>query len=313
MNKKFTRRSEPADVVRPRPVRFLRIGRLSIVAAALGIILIGGWLLVRAQSNNGTLARAQREGVIRIGYAVEPPYAFLDATGKVTGEFPEVARVITARLGIQRIEWHLTDFDALIHGLEDRDYDVVAAGMFITPGRKERAAFSLPICKAPPALLVQKGNPKQLHSYADMVKSQPVRIAVLSGSVEEKFLLRQGIPTTRLIHVPDAFVGRQLVNAGEVDALALSEPTVRWVTDHDHLANVEMAIPFVAPAVQSGFKPGYAAFVFRKDDQTLVKAWNAELEKFFGTVDDHRIASQFDFSSSNGTDNTMSRRMTALR
>lgn len=313
MNREFIRSSEPETATWAGPRRIFWVWRRTVTVVILGAFLIGGFLILRLGSDNETLAQARQKGVIRIGYAIEPPYAFLDANGKVTGEFPEVARVIATRLGISRIEWHLTDFDSLIHELDDRDFDVVAAGMFITPERKQAAAFSLPICKVNPALLVQMGNPKQLHSYADILRNHHVRVAVLSGSVEEKFLLHRGISATRLVRVPDAFVGMQLVNAGEVDALALSEPTIRWTADHDHLTNVEMAMPFKAVGLPSGFEPGYGAFAFRTDDRSLRRAWNSALKQFLGTAAAHRIASKFDFSSPEPAGGGMNREMTAQR
>jgi polar amino acid transport system substrate-binding protein len=50
-----------------------------------------------------TLTCVRRTGTLRIGYAVEAPYAFLGTNGEVTGESPEVARRIASRLGATRI------------------------------------------------------------------------------------------------------------------------------------------------------------------------------------------------------------------
>ena len=65
-----------------------------------------------------SLSRLQQAGVIRIGYTVEAPYAFLKPGGEVTGESPEVAKQIVARLGIRHIEWRQVEFGALISELE---------------------------------------------------------------------------------------------------------------------------------------------------------------------------------------------------
>ena len=71
------------------------------------------------QSDETTLQRIQREGVVRIGYANEAPYAYADEkSGRLTGEAPEIARVVLKQMGIERIEGVLTEFGSLIPGLK---------------------------------------------------------------------------------------------------------------------------------------------------------------------------------------------------
>jgi len=79
----------------PQPGRapFL-LGHTTIFALTLLLLatLIGLYSLF--PSSESTAARVARTGVIRIGYAVEAPFAFVDGQGWVTGESPAVARVI---------------------------------------------------------------------------------------------------------------------------------------------------------------------------------------------------------------------------
>ncbi|MCE1252324.1 MAG: hypothetical protein LWX83_02120, partial [Anaerolineae bacterium] len=48
----------------------------------------------RSATNDQSLTDLQQKGVIRIGYAVEAPYAYVLENGKISGESPEVAKVI---------------------------------------------------------------------------------------------------------------------------------------------------------------------------------------------------------------------------
>ena len=110
-------------------------------------VLIAGMVLPAVfmhLSGDGSFERLHRAGSIRIGYAVEPPYAFLKPGGGVTGESPEVAKKIVARLGIARIEWRQSEFDLLVDELESDRIDVIASGMFITSERAARVRFSEP-------------------------------------------------------------------------------------------------------------------------------------------------------------------------
>jgi polar amino acid transport system substrate-binding protein len=233
---------------------------------------------------------------LRIGYAVEAPYAFLAADGEVTGESPEIARLIAARLGIARIEWIQTNFASLLADLELSRFDVVAAGMFITAERAALATFSRPSFHALQALLVRDGNPRRLHSYADAVVRPDVKIAVVAGSVEETLLSRLGLPRPRLIAVPDAQTGQAAVVSGLADGLALSSPTIRWMSRLSPYGETEMAASFRQVESAETARLGYGAFAFRPRDRALADAWNAAMAGFIGTVEHRELVARFGFT-----------------
>lgn len=267
-------------------------------AALIGFVLvaIGIGCLLWFHDGGTALAHARRAGMIRIGYAVEEPYAFLTASGHVTGEGPEIARVIAARLGIPRVDWRLTEFGNLLDGLESGKYDVIAAGMFITPERQQRVAFSRPKFQVGPGLLVRKGNPHSLHRYTDLIGAQGLRIAVLTGSTEETRLRQLGCPDERLVRVPDANSGRVAIQTGAADALALSAPSLRWMMLNAPAADMEMPEPLAdgpdadLPALAMG------GFVFRKDEPELRLAWDSELADFLGSEEHLRLVRRFGFT-----------------
>lgn len=256
--------------------------------------MAGVWLWrLSGHPGGNALAQARQAGAIRVGYAVEAPYAFLTPEGQVTGEAPEIARVIAARLGIPRVEWRLVEFGGLIEGLEARRFDVIAAGMFITPERQRRVSFSHPTFQVGPGLLVRQGNPLALHSYADLLRQTNARVAVLSGSVEEACLLRFGCAEERLLRVPDAASGRAAVRAGQVAGLALSAPTIRWMAQNPIAGLTEAAEPFAEASVP----PAPGGFVFRREEAALCRAWNAELARFLGSEEHRRLVGQFGFTA----------------
>jgi polar amino acid transport system substrate-binding protein len=242
------------------------------------------------------LARSRRDGVIRIGYAVEAPYAFALADGTVTGESPAVASRIVARLGIPRIAWIQTEFGSLIPELEAGRFEVVAAGLFITRGRAARVSFSEPSFRVRQALLVRRGNPLRLHSYAAAARHPAARVAVLQGAVEGELLRRLGMPAARLVAVPDALAGRVAVEAGLADALALSSPTVQLMARRQQLGLTEGAEPF-EQLPEGTVRHGYGGFAFRKADRELLAAWNRELKRFIGSEEHRDLVAPFGFGA----------------
>ena len=127
---------------------------VSLALAGAAILLFG-----LGPEPDDTLARIRADGMIRIGYAVEPPYAFVTPKGEVTGESPEVAKTLVARLGIERIAWSQMAFSELIPALQTGRIDVIAAGLFVSEERAQQIRFSRLTFRVRPALLVAKGNP----------------------------------------------------------------------------------------------------------------------------------------------------------
>ncbi|MBI5688948.1 MAG: transporter substrate-binding domain-containing protein [Verrucomicrobia bacterium] len=260
--------------------------------AVLGLVAL--WRTVAGRDDS--LARLQRSGEIRIGYAAEEPYAFVRPGGEVTGEAPEIAKVVVARLGIARISWRLIAFEELISELEAGRIDVIAAAMFITRERARQVRFSIPTFQARQALLVAPGNPLQLHSYQDAVAHPTARIALLAGSVEAPLLRLLGLPGDRRIAVPDAITGRVAVESGLADGLALSSPTVRWMVRSTPSPTTEIAQPFRQTAAPSGELPGEGAFAFRHSDLALHAAWNQVLQGFLGSREHRTLVAGFGFT-----------------
>lgn len=267
---------------------------------------ISGWMLLLLIAGAGcsrwddSLSRLQEAGVIRIGYAVEAPYAFLATDGRVTGEAPEIALRMARRLGIPKVEWRQCEFDDLIEKLRAGKIDVIAAGMFATPERARRVAFSRPTCQVGEGLVVAKGNPHHLHAYQDLAADGALRVAVLDGSTEEEILRPLGVKAEQCVSVPDALAGVAAVEDGLADALALSAPTVRWLTRPEARRRCEAARPFRQPPAGEHGAMGAPAFAFRLGDRRLREAWDEALAGWLGSREHRELASRFGFAVDEG-------------
>ncbi len=229
---------------------------------------------------------------VRIGYAVEAPYAFVDDRGRVTGESPELARLVAQRLGLS-VSFVQTDFGGLLEQLDEGRYDVVAAGVFITPERAKLVRFSVPTFQAPAGALVRRGDPRHLHSLDDILASEST-VVVLAGSVEETLVRAGGIPPERMVVVPDAAAARRALHDGSADVVLLSEPTVRWIAMRDSRGAFEAAV-FEAPSSGRG-AADLGAFAFRQGDHELADAWNRALAGLVGTPEHHALIEPFGFT-----------------
>lgn len=221
-----------------------------------------------------TLERVQDDGVVKVGFANERPYAFQDG-GDLVGEAPAVHGYIFEQLGIETLEPNLFEFNALIPALNSERVDVVTAGMFITPERCEQADFSNPEYVATTALLVPKGNPKGLSDYASVADSG-AKLAVMNGAVEVEQARGNDIADKQLQIVADQQAGLDAVKSGRADAFALTSISLRALAESD--SSVEVAEAFI-PVVDGVEQIGAGAAVFRQGDDDLREAFNEELKK----------------------------------
>jgi polar amino acid transport system substrate-binding protein len=227
------------------------------------------------RSGGGALDRARSQGYIQIGFANEAPYGYTDTSGKLTGEAPELARVIFRELGVKEVRGVQLDFGGLIGGLQARRFDVIAAGMFITAERCAQVAFSDPEYVAKSAFMVPEDNPKGIRRFEDVARSG-LRLGVLTGAVEGGYAEKLGVRKENIktfADQPSAFEGLQ---AKRVDAVALTRISLADLMSKHEGSPFEITEPYV-PVIGGKEQFGAGGFAFRKQDSDLLAAVNGKL------------------------------------
>lgn len=245
-----------------------------------------------------TLERLRAEGVVRVGFANEAPFAYLDPqSGELVGEAPTIARRVFAQLGVERVEGVLTEFGSLIPGLLARRFDLIAAGMYVTPERCRQIAFSEPTYGIGEALLVRTGNPLGLHAYADLTAHPSARLGVVAGTVELGYARAEGIPAERTVIFPDAPSALEGVVAGRIAAYAGTRLTIDDLLAKIGTQSLERARPFSDPIIDGRPARGHGAFGLRSDDPELLAAINAELRDLIGSPEHLEWVRPFGFGA----------------
>jgi len=263
-----------------------RRGFIGLAALSFGTMSLGR--LAHAAS---TLERAKQEGFIRVGFANEAPFGFATPEGKLTGEAPEVAKAVLNAMGIPQVDGVLTEFGSLIPGLKAKRFDVIAAGMFITPKRCAEIAFSEPSYGIGQAMLVKAGNPKQIADYGSIRANKDLKLAVMAGAVEAGYAKDAGVPQAQLVVLPDQSSLLAAVQAGRADAAALTALSIADMAKKGE--GVESTKPFGEVAGKS--VKGHGGFGFRKDDKELYQAFNEQLKKFVGSPEHIALVEPFGF------------------
>lgn len=251
--------------------------RTGIATAAIGTLALG--LLAGCSSDGGdtegmtTLEKAQESGTITLAIASEQPYSWVEG-GEPTGATIAMHEQIFHNLGIDDIKIEEVDWNSLIPGLNAGRWDVVSAGMSILPERCAEASFSDPEIMYTTALVVPKGNPKNLSDLDSVAEADDVTLAVQSGAIEEGYATDLGIGST--VQVDSATAGIEIVQSGRADAFALTAVSMNWMTED--LDDVETTDAFVQE-IDGVEQIGAGSTVFRQEDTDLLEAYNEELAK----------------------------------
>jgi polar amino acid transport system substrate-binding protein len=223
---------------------------------------------------DGVVAEYQESGVT-LGVANEVPFGFID-DGAPTGIGPDVARAVLEEMGIEINDAEVVEFGELISGLQAGTFDIITAGMYITPERAQQVEFSDPDYCVQESLAVEDGNPLDIEDYQSIVDDSDITVAVASGTVEVDYIEDAGVPDDQVETFGDIDGMYRALEAGEVDAVTGTLATVQ--TQADARDGIE-ALPGFFPTTEDGedvLPCGAHAF----DDEEFRDAFNEVLNQF---------------------------------
>jgi polar amino acid transport system substrate-binding protein len=201
------------------------------------------------------LASMREAGASKAAVASAAPWASISPNGEPQGYLIDVTNLALKGMGAPKISAVLTTWDAMIPGLQARRFDFVPAGLLVTEARCKVVVFSAPITAQQDALYVPPGNPKHLTGYAQVAQSPDIKLAVLSGSAQEAYAVKQAIKSEQLLHVPDIQAGIATVVGGRADAFAVGQFSV----PNPQQKGVDVVVDNQAPVSS-------IAVAFRKED-----------------------------------------------
>jgi polar amino acid transport system substrate-binding protein len=243
-----------------------------------------------APAKAATLEELKEQGFARIAIANEPPWTAVTADGKVSGAAPDLARAVLQKMGVKDIVASISEYGAMIPGVQARRFDMVAAGLFIKAERCAAVAFSEPdLCDAE-SFMIKKGNPMGLKSFADIAKAG-ARVGVVGGGTEEKLAIEAGVARDKVIVVPDPQSGSKMLQDGRIDAYALPVLSISDLLKKAGDPNLEIFAPVVGTPI---FCAGVA---FRKQDAALRDAYDTVLAEMKTSGEFAKIVEPYGYSA----------------
>jgi polar amino acid transport system substrate-binding protein len=222
-----------------RAARFLGAVALSAVSVAAS---------AQQQPTQGYWQQVQKNGVLRCGAAVAPPYVMRDpATGEYTGFFAELCRQFADVLKV-KAQFVDTNWDNIVAGLQSGKWDMSMA-LNRTPARAMAVNFSIPATQYQISLAYNKTNPKlpaNPRSVVDVDKPE-LTLAVMSGTAQDK-ALSAVVKKAKVLRLPSADETRLAVIAKRADLVVDASDTNQLFTQ----SNPDWAVAFnPTPALAS--------------------------------------------------------------
>lgn len=116
------------------------------------------------------LGRVRQDKVLVIGTSNDAPLSYVDQTTKqAAGALPDILREFLHRQGIDaKLQVIAMPFASLIPSIQSDRIGLIGDAMYIRPARQKVIDFTAITFYNPESLDVAKGNPKNLHSLADL-------------------------------------------------------------------------------------------------------------------------------------------------
>ena len=227
----------------------------------------------------GLMDQAMGDG-LNVAFYNFKPYAYMNEAGVLTGTDVDTLQAVLERIGGSIADAKAIEWGALIPGVKSKRFDVVAAGMFVTPKRCAEVRFSEPTFGIQQTLIVTKGNPHGVVDY-DSIAEMGLTVAVVSGAAQAGYAQASGVSDDKIMQIPDNPTAIAALRADRAQVYALSVPGSREVVRGVPEQDLEMVPAF--NMVAGALAMPHGAFAFRKEDGDFVDAFNEELTAFIGS------------------------------
>lgn len=250
---------------------------LGLTASAIALAPVPAWA-------DSTLDRIKSTGKVGVGIANEKPYGYVETDGRLVGAVPDVILAALAPYGVKTMQAEIVEFNALIPGLNAGRFDIIGAGMYIRPKRCEAIAFSNPMTRLGYGFAGLKGNPKGVHSIADVAKKSDAVVGTQTGSAQVEELQKAGVPSKQVVLFTNATEALAGLKASRCDVIYFPSLELNEVLKTANDPAVERVADFKQVVDEHGDPDyGYSALGLRQADKDLKTALDTELGKMLAS------------------------------
>lgn len=210
-----------------------------------------------------------RENGIRVGYANDIPYEYVDENGNFTGFEIEIIRAVCAKLGITELVPTLTSWDTYSTELQQGRMDMFGCGVYITDERLEVMNFCNMTYNLKECIVVRKDSgitcvedlqDKAVGSSGGMIYMDVTQQAADDGIFGSAVVCGQ--PSALALDV----------QTGKVDAGMMDIVMGGYLTSQDNMSDLMVLENW------DNMTDGYCSYLFNINDTEFVEEFNQGLD-----------------------------------
>ena len=202
------------------------VRRLMLLIVVAGLFQLPGMALASnatdpASQSEGSLAVIRKNGVLKVGVAVNAPWVFRDSNGQWSGLEIDLLRQLAQDMG-WKLDLVPASWQSGIEDLRAHRFDMLASGLSITPQRALLLKFSRPYGDYALGLVVNR----QAIGSDDVTKLQSGSshtIGVLSGTVTAA-TTKEYFGQSKVVEIHDETQAIKDLRDGKLDGFMAEEP-----------------------------------------------------------------------------------------
>lgn len=195
-------------------IKHLDTGRRKFLASTVALLSL---LTISGQVSAQTLEAVKARGKVIIGVQGDnPPFGFLDSTGKNTGYDVEIGALFGQFLGLP-VEFQVVTNQNRIAGLQAQKVDVLFATLGMSPDRAKSLQYSKPYAANVMQVLAKKSM--KVSGPQDLTD---MPLGVPKASTQE-IVLTEIAPKAKYLRFDDDSSTIQALLSGQVDAVGASQ------------------------------------------------------------------------------------------
>ncbi len=214
-------------------------------------------------NNEDTLTMIRRKGRLDVGLSLFTPWSMHDKDGKLIGFEIEVSKKLAEDLGVQ-LELHPVGFIETLADLNNKRFDIVATGLYATPGRALTVNFSDPYSHSKIEVIASRSVMKGENDMEDFDKPE-ITFGIVSGTIYGDYVT-DNFPKAKQQMFEDEASLLEALADGKIAAGISASPTPEFVSKN---SNGKIYKPFRSALGQLG-----ESFAIRKGDVDFLNFLN---------------------------------------
>jgi len=264
------------------------LGTMTVAVASLLVTTV----ISVPSANAADLKEILSRGKLIVGTGSgNPPFHFLDTSGKLVGMDIDIAKAIAKGLfnDETKVEFVQQASDSRIPNVVSGKVDITCQFMTVTATRAQQVAFTNPYYREGVGLLLKKNG--KYKNYAALLKAgSAAKVSILQNVTADDYV-HAALPKAKVLQYAETALIYTALDAGRVDAAASDQSAIAWLVASNPTKYVDSGYGWMPQTYSCAVKQGdqvWLNFVNQVLNEAMTgvdfDAYQASFKKWFGVT-----------------------------